>query len=648
YIMLTGNKVVKLDKDGYVDNSFNFGTHNLNSGYFYSFWIQNDGVLVGGYFENFDNSGNNHIVKILNNGDLDTTFNVGNKIQGGVYAITQLPNGKIIVGGQFQTYDGIAINIIALNEKGTFNSNIGFTDINSITYIEARTTDQKLFIGGEYKNFNNFNCAGLVKLNDYANVDTNFKPVFSNAEYIEKMALTRDGKLIVSGKYDKAFNEISPLIRLNSDGSRDSTFIPGLSRYSQVYAIKTLDDGKVLLGGQFASNTGENLGFLVRLNQDGSVDHTFTDGTGFNGLVFDIEEDLSGNLLIGGSFSSFQSTDHFGLIRMDQNGTPDNSFTTIFESGTYVWDIELSGNGDIILAGNFYEGGILVNKLVKIKSNGQPVNSFHVDPMPDNSVLTIQETKSGKIYAGGYFSTIGGSPRTGIAKLNGDGSIDNSFNTGTGLREAPLESGIVHTLQLDKDENLFVGGIFNRYNENEYTSVVKLDSTGLPDPKFPVQLFDFPTEISSVLISGEYNLYMGGKIVDKQTNFATAIMKMEYPPKDPSLLIATAISESEIHLSWKDNASTETGFIIERKKASDSDFQLLANLGSNIENYDDANLQPNILYVYRVKAVKSFFESDYSNKDSIYTLLAAPANLSATNPTQHTSNLSWDKVSSAT
>lgn len=87
----------------------------------------------------------------------------------------------------------------------------------------------------------------------------------------------------------------------------------------------------------------------------------------------------------------------------------------------------------------------------------------------------------------------------------------------------------------------------------------------------------------------------------------------------PSNLSASAISKSRIDLSWQDNSSNETGFRIERKKASDASYIVIAETGSNVASYSDEGLSAGTNYYYRIKAYNTAGESSYSNEASATT-----------------------------
>ena len=91
----------------------------------------------------------------------------------------------------------------------------------------------------------------------------------------------------------------------------------------------------------------------------------------------------------------------------------------------------------------------------------------------------------------------------------------------------------------------------------------------------------------------------------------------------PSNLSASAISKSRIDLSWQDNSSNETGFRIERKKASDASYTVIAEAGPNVTSYSDTGLSAGTKYFYRIKAYNSSGESSYSNEASATTKQAS-------------------------
>ncbi len=84
-------------------------------------------------------------------------------------------------------------------------------------------------------------------------------------------------------------------------------------------------------------------------------------------------------------------------------------------------------------------------------------------------------------------------------------------------------------------------------------------------------------------------------------------------PFPPTALTALASSGTVINLNWTDNATDETGFIIERKDAGSSVWNPIDTVAPNTTQYSDAQLTPNTIYSYRVYCKNAFGNSPYSN-----------------------------------
>ena len=94
-------------------------------------------------------------------------------------------------------------------------------------------------------------------------------------------------------------------------------------------------------------------------------------------------------------------------------------------------------------------------------------------------------------------------------------------------------------------------------------------------------------------------------------------------PAAPSSLSATAVSTSQINLSWTDNSSVETGYKIERAPAVNNaagTFAQIATVGANVKTYANTGLSANTTYYYRVRAYNAAANSAYSNTASARTL----------------------------
>jgi fibronectin type 3 domain-containing protein len=129
------------------------------------------------------------------------------------------------------------------------------------------------------------------------------------------------------------------------------------------------------------------------------------------------------------------------------------------------------------------------------------------------------------------------------------------------------------------------------------------------------------------------------------TNIASATTQAPPPPPAaPTSLNATAVSSSQINLSWTDNATNETGYYVERS-TDGTNFTQIASLGVNATSYSSTGLSASTLYYYQVRAYNDGGPSGYSNVASTTTLAtpppAAPTNLTASAIPHGRVNLTW-------
>jgi C1A family cysteine protease len=105
------------------------------------------------------------------------------------------------------------------------------------------------------------------------------------------------------------------------------------------------------------------------------------------------------------------------------------------------------------------------------------------------------------------------------------------------------------------------------------------------------------------------------------SNSANATTQQAQPPSPPGGLGASAISSSQIDLSWVDQSSGETGFEIEQCEGpSCTAFGQIATVGANVTTFASSGLKANTSYSYRVRAFVTGAASNYSNSASATTL----------------------------
>lgn len=116
------------------------------------------------------------------------------------------------------------------------------------------------------------------------------------------------------------------------------------------------------------------------------------------------------------------------------------------------------------------------------------------------------------------------------------------------------------------------------------------------------------------------------------------------PPAMPQNLVATAVSTTQINLTWTAIA-TATNVLIERSPSGNDNWNQLADLPGTATTYEDKNLTQNTTYFYRIRAKNGSGTSPYSNATTPDAPPAAPARLTATAILFSQINLTWADLS---
>lgn len=495
YNGITSRNLARLNADGTLDMTFNSGDGAYG---IESIAIQADGkILIGGYFSTYNFTPRSCLARLNLNGTLDNTFNMGTGPDATVESITIQPDGKILIGGVFTSYNGTAKNSIArLNTNGTldnsFDSGTGTNE--SVSTITLKTNG-KILTGGNFTSFNTASIGRLAQLHTDGTIDTAFLNPggFGSGanQSINYMALQADGKILITGEYITSYNGIARkrLARLNSDGTLDTTFNPGTGPSSNVYTIAMQQDGKILIGGRFSNYNGVSRNGIARINTDGTVDATFNLGTGVNNSIYSLAVQTDGKILISGLFTTFNGITRNRFARLNTDGTLDTTFDPGTGPDNIIYSIVTQTDGKIIIAGNFKNyKGTPKQCIARLNVDGTIDTTFTAGITIDWSVDVVKIQPDGKLMISGTFIgyTGGISPTPGLARLNADGSLDPTFvaqqllfaNTGTNPYTNPS------SLEIQSDGKILIGGTITSYGGTPILNIARLNTDGTLDTTF--------------------------------------------------------------------------------------------------------------------------------------------------------------------
>ncbi|HEV2842434.1 MAG TPA: delta-60 repeat domain-containing protein [Chthoniobacterales bacterium] len=134
--------------------------------------------------------------------------------------------------------------------------------------------------------------------------------------------------------------------------------------------------------------------------------------------------------------------------------------------------------------------------------------TFSPGPFMDSAVAAVVVEPSGKILIGGSFDSYNGnSAATGIARLDPNGSVDNTFNPGgTGT------DGIVREVVLQPDGKILIGGAFAHYNGQPRNGIARLHPDGALDTGF-IPATGANEDVSAIRLQSNGDILVGGVFI---------------------------------------------------------------------------------------------------------------------------------------
>lgn len=312
---------------------------------------------------------------------------------------------------------------------------------------------------------------------------------------VDAVALQTDGGVIIGGMFSQVSGQQrSRLARLDGHGILDASFHPAVTGGMGVFAIVVQPDGKVIIGGSFTSVAGVSRPGLARLTSGGALDPTFDPGTGV-GLANQMSQGVQtlslqpdGRILLGGDFTSFNGVARSGLARVTATGALDASFQpgagVAGGQTPQVKSMALQPDGRLVIGGDFTSyAGVPRTDVARVNADGSLDRSFNPGSGPDANVTSLDLLADGRVMIGGTFSAVNGVPRSRIARLLPSGAVDPAFNPGTGVTGNWWGTYVLGVTAYG-DGSVLVGGNFTHYNGAPRSCLTRILPSGAVDPSF--------------------------------------------------------------------------------------------------------------------------------------------------------------------
>jgi uncharacterized delta-60 repeat protein len=482
-------------------------------------------LFVGGTFSTFNSAPQGRLIRITSTGTKVAAFDVGGGFNSDVNGLVASGSG-VYVGGLFTAYQGNAVGrVVRLDDTGAIDASFATgTGFNSDVLTLAPDGSGGLLVGGFFTGYNGVGvdrAAQLTSTGTLVNLPTGAG--FSHP--VNAVAFVPSTTDIYVGGSFTHYDGVSKrgLVRLNSDGTIDATLDVGTGFVGSVNALAVAPDGDLYVGGSMTSYKGTSIGLgLVRLNPDGTIDNGFDIGSfpniGFNGTVWAMAmaPDATGDIYVAGQFTTWKGTTANRIVRLDPAGTIVGSFATGTGFDAGVFALAVDGGGNVIAAGDFtaYAGSTPApTRIARLGPTGAIDAAFSTATGTgfNGTVNALAIDASGNIYAAGGFTQFNGGTANRVVRLNPDGTVDATFNTGTGF------NGLANALAVAPGNDVYVGGSFSLYKSSAVRPLVRLNSDGSVDGGFPASIpattyAPGTVTVVALLPDASGRLYMGGNV----------------------------------------------------------------------------------------------------------------------------------------
>jgi uncharacterized delta-60 repeat protein len=426
-ILSSTKRLVRFNTDGTIDPSFDLKLGITSTSYISSFYVDaEDRIVIGGKITYVGDASHpcSYLVRIKIDGSIDETFNPAAD-QYLIYALGELPAGKLLAGGKFTTWgvNGTS-GLVTLGTNGSLNtaSPPGFRVPTYSITTAIPAPGGKWLVAGGFTHVNGASANSLARLLPDGGLD----PGFSAPEGLpapSQLLRQGDGRILVMCEKSSTWQ----LQRLDEDGSSDPTFI-GLSiPQSQAPPVELSPDGSIVTGGadtgvlQYSSDGNLIRGYgqggnvsaigiyadgrilaagripgafgncpLVRYLPEGSVDATFIPSSGSLDSRTHILVEPNGSILLSGAWSVFDKMEANCFVRLHPEGTVALAGDVSEVAGTAITSMAPQSNGKILLSGMFQPTQRQWTCLRRLNADGSNDATFGAP----NLVLAVGDTPS--------------------------------------------------------------------------------------------------------------------------------------------------------------------------------------------------------------------------------------------------------------
>lgn len=448
---------------------------------------QADGsLIVGGEFQSINGVPRRNLARLLPDRTLDTAWDPSP--DSAVAALARAPGGGIYVGGYFNHIGGLERPGLARLDGATGSVDAWVPEIGGAISIAVDADGSVFAVPFQSSN------VSIVKLSAVDGTVLPWAAAFERAAYL---ALDGQGALYAAARqfdshYPDPTYRATITRRVASTGELDGQWSVDLAGPMDSSLDALLVDGDaVYVGGSFG---------LRKFSRA-----TGEDVAGWNApsaRIAAIAADTSGHVLVGGSFESIHGQPRAHLARLSTTtGLPSPGWSPSADGTVGV--ISIDASGDIDIAGGFQsideEQRIGLGRLLADTTLSPARND--VEAPAKAYVLAAQD--NGGMIVGGSFHRVGASAHRNILRLDANGTLDDAWN--------PSLPSMPWVLAAAADGNIYAA--MNRRVGNAHdilyaSRLARIDGNGHPDAAWSTAADHW---IEALSVAADGSLFAGGR-----------------------------------------------------------------------------------------------------------------------------------------
>jgi uncharacterized delta-60 repeat protein len=446
----------------------------------------------------------------------DSAFSTGTTVT--VSGVSALFNGTydlLSSTGNTITYTRNAAPTVIT--KASRQANVAtITTSTSLGIIAGDTITVSSQIG---ENFNTASTTALSVVDDSVNgvyqiTYSNVFPNFGKHRIINKV-LTDNIATLTTSDANPFTDNANRVARLNSDGLTDRLFSNSLGSgfNNAVVTVAVQTDQKIVLGGSFTSFNSATSNRIARINTDGTFDTSFSFNAQLNEGVNAVALQADQKIVAVGRFTNQSGTVSNRIARFNADGTRDTAFTTalgVAGLNNEAYAVAIQADQRIVVGGDFTnQSGTTSNRIGRLLTTGARDTTFttNIGTGFNGRVSAIAVQADAKIVVAGNFTTHNAVVSNRIGRLETTGLRDTAFTTaiGTGF------NGAILALAVQSDGKILVGGDFTTHNAVTSNRIARLNTDGTRDTTFTTNIgTGFNGIVDAIAVQADGKIVVGG------------------------------------------------------------------------------------------------------------------------------------------